>query len=86
MVNENLGCNIRRERLALDWTQEKLADFLCVSHQVISKWENGIATPDIGALCSLAKIFKVSLDDLCGISSDDVGDLIKEIGNDIKVK
>ena len=68
MVNEILGANIRKYRLAFNWTQEKLADILCVSHQVISKWENGIAAPDIAILCSLTRIFNVSLDDLCGVS------------------
>ena len=62
MVNEILGANIRKYRLAFNWTQEKLADILCVSHQVISKWENGIASPDIAILCSLTRIFNVSLD------------------------
>ena len=50
MVNEILGANIRKYRLAFNWTQEEFADILCVSHQVISKWENGIAAPDI-AIC-----------------------------------
>ncbi|MBO5210703.1 MAG: helix-turn-helix transcriptional regulator [Clostridia bacterium] len=79
MVNEILGANIRKYRLAINWTQEKLADILCVSHQVISKWENGIAAPDITILCSLTRIFNVSLDDLCGISSEYVNDFIEEI-------
>ena len=76
MVNEILGINIRKNRLALNWTQEKLADVLCVSHQVISKWENSIATPDIAALCSLAGVFNVSLDALCGIAQDQVDTII----------
>lgn len=40
MVNEVLGRNIRKYRLELGWTQEKLAVVICVSHQVISKWES----------------------------------------------
>ena len=79
MVNEILGANIRKYRLALNWTQEKMADILCVSHQVISKWENGIAAPDIAILCSLTRIFNVSLDDLCGISPEQINDFIGEI-------
>lgn len=79
MVNEILGANIRKHRLAFNWTQEKLADALCVSHQVISKWENGIAAPDIAILCSLTRIFNVSLDDLCGISPEQIDDFIEEI-------
>ena len=84
MVNEILGSNIRKSRLAFNWTQEKLADILCVSHQVISKWENGIAAPDIATLCSLTRIFNVSLDDLCGISPEQIDDFIEEIENIIQ--
>lgn len=83
MVNEILGVNIRKNRLVLNWTQEKLADALCVSHQVISKWENGIATPDITILCSLARIFNVTLDDLCGLSPEQANFLITEIEDEI---
>ncbi len=84
MVNEILGANIRKYRLAFNWTQEKLADALCVSHQVISKWENGIATPDIVTLYSLSRIFNVSLDDLCGIATQQVDAFIEEIENENK--
>lgn len=83
MINEILGKNIRRHRLALNWTQEKLADILCVSHQVISKWENGIATPDIATICSLAKIFNVSLDCLCSFAPDQSNSIISEIEDEI---
>ena len=84
MVNEILGANIRKYRLAFNWTQEKLADILCVSHQVISKWENGIAAPDIAILCSLTRIFNVSLDDLCGVSPKQIDDFIEEIESTIQ--
>ncbi len=84
MVNEILGANIRKYRLAFNWTQEKLADILCVSHQVISKWENGIAAPDIAILCSLTRIFNVSLDELCGITPQLIDEFIEEIENENK--
>lgn len=83
MTNEILGENIRKNRLALNWTQEKLADILCVSHQVISKWENGIATPDIATICSLAKIFNISLDGLCGFAPEQSNSIILEIEYEI---
>ncbi|MBQ8358957.1 MAG: helix-turn-helix transcriptional regulator [Oscillospiraceae bacterium] len=84
MVNDILGTNIRKHRLARNWTQEMLADVLCVSHQVISKWENGIATPDITALCALAGIFNVSLDALCGIAQDQVDTIIGEMEKEMQ--
>lgn len=84
MVNDILGTNIRKHRLARNWTQEKLADALCVSHQIISKWENGIATPDITVLCALAGIFHVSLDALCGIGREQIDEVIEEMDKEIQ--
>lgn len=79
MVNEILGTNIRQNRLNLNWTQEKLAEKLCVSHQVVSKWENGIATPDIATLCTMAGIFGMSLDALCGVDENQTDSLVEEL-------
>lgn len=83
MLNETIGKNIRKERLALNWTQERLAKTLCISHQIISKWENGIAAPDIRMLCSLSKIFGVSVDALCGMSVNDEAMMISEINGEL---
>lgn len=79
MIANVLGENIRQFRLAHNWTQEKLSSVLCISHQVVSKWENGLTTPDAETLCSLAQIFGVSLDELCGISPQKVNIIIEEI-------
>lgn len=83
MINGILGANIREHRLLFNWTQEKLADVLGVSHQVISKWENGIAAPDIVTLYSLSRIFNVSLDELCGITPQHIDAFIEEIEKEI---
>lgn len=50
MYRDIVGQNIRQYRVAHKWTQEKLGDLLAVSHQVVSKWENGIAVPELGML------------------------------------
>lgn len=47
-------------------TQVELAQQLGISFQSISKWETGVAFPDIVMLTKLADFFKVSLDDLVG--------------------
>ena len=36
-----IGERIKKYRKKNDLTQEKLADFLCVSYQAVSKWETG---------------------------------------------
>lgn len=48
-------------------TQQELGDFLGVSHQTISKWENGIVYPDISILPQLSSCFGVSVDALLGL-------------------
>jgi 2-polyprenyl-3-methyl-5-hydroxy-6-metoxy-1,4-benzoquinol methylase len=48
-------------------TQSELADFLGVSFQSISKWENGITMPDISLLPKISEYFKVSVDEILGL-------------------
>lgn len=55
---------LRRERGV---TQSELADYLGVSFQSVSKWENGITMPDITLLPKLAEFFKVSVDEILGL-------------------
>ncbi len=66
MLQDQIGANIRRLRQTAGLTQERLADILCVSHQMISKYESGATAPDIATLVRLCGIFDVSLDELCG--------------------
>lgn len=48
-------------------TQDALAEKLGVSFQAVSKWENGLACPDITFLPVIASIFNVSIDSLFGL-------------------
>ncbi|MDF2699998.1 MAG: hypothetical protein K0Q49_1554 [Haloplasmataceae bacterium] len=59
-VGENIK-NLRKERKL---TQVKLAEYLGVSFQTISKWENETAYPDITFLPSISNFFNVSIDKL----------------------
>ena len=61
-----IGEKIKELRKAQDVTQEKLADYLNISYQAISKWENGLALPDITLLPKLSSFFGVSTDWLLG--------------------
>ena len=45
-------------------SQESLAEKLNITRQTVSNWESGQTTPDIMQAKALAKIFKISLDDL----------------------
>ena len=59
-----IGEKIKELRKKNDFTQEKLADYLCVSYQAVSKWENAKAAPDITFLPIMADIFGCYIDEL----------------------
>ena len=59
-----LGKKIRELRKARNISQEVLAQFLGVSFQAVSKWENETAMPDVTLIPVLASFFGVSTDDL----------------------
>lgn len=61
---KNIGEVIRELRKRDGITQEKLAEGLGVSFQSVSRWENGLAWPDVTLVPLLARYFKVSTDTL----------------------
>lgn len=63
----NIGKKIKELRQKNDMTQEKLADYLFVSYQAVSKWETGVSNPDISLIGPLSKLFNVSADELLGL-------------------
>ena len=50
-------------------SQRQLGNKIGVSDKVISRWENGISLPTIKDIKSLAYIFNISIDELCGKSN-----------------
>ncbi len=67
---EHIGTKIKQLRKKNDMTQEKLADYLGVSFQAISKWETGVASPDLALIVPIAKLFHVSTDELLGLNPE----------------
>jgi transcriptional regulator with XRE-family HTH domain len=55
-------------RLAEGWTQEQLAERVCVSRVTVSKWETGRGFPNLGSLQQLASLFRLSIDELLSTS------------------
>lgn len=66
-----IGKKIKELRRQQDITQEKLADYLNISYQAVSKWENGLALPDITLLPKLANFFGVSTDELLDLKTSE---------------
>ena len=65
-MNESIGTIIMRLRKEHGMTQEQLANALGITFQAVSKWENGMSSPDLSTLPLLADLFGVSVDALLG--------------------
>jgi len=65
----SFGERIKALRLENRLTQEKLAELLSISPQAVSRWETGIAMPDISLLPPLANLFHVTTDHLLGMDT-----------------
>lgn len=61
-----LGEKIKELRQKNNVTQEKLAEYLNITCQSISKLENNNALPDISLAIPLANFFGISMDELFG--------------------
>ncbi len=63
MLNlEKIGNKITKLRKENHMKQNELAETLYVTHQAVSKWENGKSIPSIEILYDLTKLFNVSID------------------------
>ena len=65
----NVGKKIKDFRLVKGVTQETLAQKLGVTAQAVSRWETGVAMPDIGLLPALSIYFGVRIDDFFELSN-----------------
>ena len=64
MDQEKMGKFIAQLRTEYGYTQKDIGDMLGISDNSVSKWERGINAPDISALTTLSKIFKVSVQEI----------------------
>ena len=70
LSNKRVGMNIAKERAKRNMTQQQLAAVLNVSHQAVSKWENGMALPDLETLMNLSRLFGVTIEQLLSGGDD----------------
>ena len=66
----NIGERIKSLRKQNDLTQEKLADYLGVSYQAVSKWECGLSCPDLSLIGPLTRLLHITADELLGLTSE----------------
>ena len=67
---KRFGERLKKLRRDKDITQNSLAEYLGISYQAVSKWENGTGLPDITLLPAIAGFFGVSADYLLGIDQE----------------
>ena len=60
----NLSENLKKIRKDNHLSQEQLADDLGVSRQAISKWESGVAYPEMEKIVQICQKFELNIDDL----------------------
>jgi transcriptional regulator with XRE-family HTH domain len=60
----DIGKTIKENRTKKGETQEDLSNYLYVSRQLVSKWENGKSYPDLNQLIQLSDHYNLSLDEL----------------------
>jgi len=60
----SIGGNIKKLRAEKGVTQEQLAQRLSITCQSVSKWENGVTSPDLYLLPAIAGYFETSIDEL----------------------
>lgn len=75
----SLGEKIAHYRKKAGLTQEQLAEKCSVTAQAVSKWENDITSPDISLIATLAEIFKISCDELLGVSRAEIARIDPEL-------
>lgn len=63
-MNESMGKRIQKLRRQRGLTQEQAAAALGVTAAAVSKWETDAACPDVAILAPLARLLKVTVDDL----------------------
>ena len=57
-----IGDRIKNERKKRNISQQQLADYLNISRQAVSRWENNISLPDLNTLVLIAKYFDLKLE------------------------
>ncbi|HKM35855.1 MAG TPA: helix-turn-helix transcriptional regulator [Lachnospiraceae bacterium] len=75
-MNIKICSNISKYRKENGVTQAELAEYLGVSPQAVSKWEQEVSIPDVYLIPEIAFFFSISIDTLFGTSDLETADLL----------
>ena len=64
MDNGKIGAYIQLKRKSVGLTQTQLGDMLGVTSKAVSKWETGVAIPDVSLFPELTKILNITIEEL----------------------
>lgn len=64
IIRKSLGEVLKENRIRCKMTQEFVSESIGVSRQAVSKWENGASDPSTSNLLALAKLYRISAEDL----------------------
>ena len=65
MINKKqVGSRLASLRKAAGYSQTSIAEILNVSPQAVSKWENGVALPDVEILLEISRTFMISINEI----------------------
>lgn len=79
-MNISLADKLKELRKTKNISQEKFAEYLGVSYQAVSKWENGVTSPDILLLPDIARYFGITVDELLQVEKLDADRCFEEYG------
>ena len=63
----DLGRILKNTREDLDLTQVKVMEPTGIHHKSLSGYENGVAEPDLQALATLCRLYRLSMDTVLGL-------------------
>ena len=75
-LKENIQKNLIFYRKLRKITQKQLADGIHTAATTLSGWERGVATPDIDTLFAICNFLQVSLNDMCGVFTEEASCIV----------
>ena len=78
-MDVSLADKLKELRKAKKISQEKLAEYLGVSYQAVSKWENGVTSPDVLLLPDIARYYGITVDELLQVEKIDADRYFEEV-------
>lgn len=76
-----LATILKERRLALNLTQQAVADQLHTTRQTISNWETGKNYPDVPMLIAISELYSLTIDDM--LKADD--DYVQQVSDDYQL-